>query len=768
MKRLCLWFAAASFLGGGALHAMAQDASDAIYDENTVATYRLTMAPSAWREIVNANDRDWQRAEMIWQGETVPGVGVKASGQGSLGVYEKQSIRLSFNEFEFANPAGPGTPGRKWRGVNRIKLRATGGGLNTRVACSVFRMAQVPASRACSAVLYVNGDLKGVYTVEEPIRPDFLRLRFGEDGGNLYNFKGRNDDYTERPLREAYNWHGSDPASYVPKYWWADTNYPGGDYSDVVALCDVLNNSSSPAEVRTRLSGIINVDGYLRHLAVETVYGEGDGVQSWGGGGGANNHFWYHRASTNRMEIIKWDSNASQGAEDNWWWRQNVGIPIGEVPIGYNYDALPHTIWIVRDSVAFDTLKSKVAQILDVVEPWIQGYLDRVADQLRGDVQADPYWTVNPGDFDDAVAYLKNWWSLRINYLRSQVGAGNGDTDGDGLPNSWEMLYFGNLGQTGSGDPDGDGRTNAQEYAAGTDPTVSNTTAADGAEFVSRSIPSTMSTGQSRTITVVMRNSGTTTWTAAGGYRLNSRGPYDNTTWGINRIPLAAGDSIAPGQQKTFTFAVTAPTTPGTYLSRWSMAVGGAAFGATTADVNVVVTGTPPPPGANDAQFDSQDVPGSMTAGRSYSVSVTMRNTGTTTWTEASQYRLMSRGPRGNTTWGINRAYLAPGDSVGPGQTATFSFTVTAPSTPGTYLSRWSMVQDGVDVFGQTTADTNVAVAGGGSTAGADGNDGTNFYDRCGGSIGATPGAALWWALGAAALLAGCAVTSTLKRPFAA
>ena len=45
------------------------------------------------------------------------------------------------------------------------------------------------------------------------------------------------------------------------------------------------------------------------------------------------------------------------------------------------------------------------------------------------------------------------------------------DTDGDGLPDGWEMGFFGDLDEVGTGDPDGDGDTNAEEYAAGTDPT---------------------------------------------------------------------------------------------------------------------------------------------------------------------------------------------------------------------------------------------------------------------------------------------------------
>ena len=45
------------------------------------------------------------------------------------------------------------------------------------------------------------------------------------------------------------------------------------------------------------------------------------------------------------------------------------------------------------------------------------------------------------------------------------------DTDGDGLPDSWEMRYFGTLSHTGAEDSDGDGFSNKQEFLAGTDPT---------------------------------------------------------------------------------------------------------------------------------------------------------------------------------------------------------------------------------------------------------------------------------------------------------
>jgi hypothetical protein len=48
------------------------------------------------------------------------------------------------------------------------------------------------------------------------------------------------------------------------------------------------------------------------------------------------------------------------------------------------------------------------------------------------------------------------------------------DGDGDGLPDSWELAYFGNLTNTAVGDFDHDGVSNLQEFLDGTNPTNSS------------------------------------------------------------------------------------------------------------------------------------------------------------------------------------------------------------------------------------------------------------------------------------------------------
>jgi hypothetical protein len=50
-----------------------------------------------------------------------------------------------------------------------------------------------------------------------------------------------------------------------------------------------------------------------------------------------------------------------------------------------------------------------------------------------------------------------------------------GDSDGDGISDSWEMLYFGNLSKDGSQDSDADGLTDYSEFLSKTNPTLKDT-----------------------------------------------------------------------------------------------------------------------------------------------------------------------------------------------------------------------------------------------------------------------------------------------------
>ncbi|HEY6746507.1 MAG TPA: patatin-like phospholipase family protein [Mycobacteriales bacterium] len=111
----------------------------------------------------------------------------------------------------------------------------------------------------------------------------------------------------------------------------------------------------------------------------------------------------------------------------------------------------------------------------------------------------------------------------------------------------------------------------------------------------------------------------------------------------------------------------------------------------------------------NDARVVAVTPPADDAApGARVPASVTMRNTGTTTWTAAEAYALGSQQPQDNLVWGTGRVGL-PGP-VPPGTEVTFAFPVTVPAPPEA-LFAWQMVQDGVEWFGAPTAPVAVRIA---------------------------------------------------------
>jgi hypothetical protein len=93
----------------------------------------------------------------------------------------------------------------------------------------------------------------------------------------------------------------------------------------------------------------------------------------------------------------------------------------------------------------------------------------------------------------------------------------------------------------------------------------------NNAQFVSQNIPSQMIAGKSYPVSITFKNTGNTIWTKNKLIRLGSQNPQDNLNWGIGRVELNSGESIAPNNTKTFNFNITAPSNPGTYNFQWQM-----------------------------------------------------------------------------------------------------------------------------------------------------------------------------------------------------
>lgn len=112
--------------------------------------------------------------------------------------------------------------------------------------------------------------------------------------------------------------------------------------------------------------------------------------------------------------------------------------------------------------------------------------------------------------------------------------------------------------------------------------------------------------------------------------------------------------------------------------------------------------------GVNSSTYVSQSVPATVEWGRTFTVTQTWTNSGSKTWTSGGNYKLGSQNPQDNLTWGTGR--FAYAGSVAPGGTQSYTWTSTAPSTPGTYNFQTRWVQESVEWFGAYSPNVVVTV----------------------------------------------------------
>jgi len=119
--------------------------------------------------------------------------------------------------------------------------------------------------------------------------------------------------------------------------------------------------------------------------------------------------------------------------------------------------------------------------------------------------------------------------------------------------------------------------------------------------------------------------------------------------------------------------------------------------------------------GENNAHVYAVHVPETLEAGKEANVSITFKNTGSTTWEKSAYFRL---GAANTGAYAANaffwssatggsfihphdqRVFMLDGEQVAPGQNKTFRFKIKAPDEPGKYVFAARMVRDGVAWMG--------------------------------------------------------------------
>jgi peptidoglycan hydrolase-like amidase len=233
--------------------------------------------------------------------------------------------------------------------------------------------------------------------------------------------------------------------------------------------------------------------------------------------------------------------------------------------------------------------------------------------------------------------------------------------------------------------------------------------------IVSQSAYPTLNPGEKKSVSLVIKNTGITNWykdifhLATVGDKESS---FADSSWASkNRINMTA-DKVAPGENATFNFTITAPSTAGLTKERFALVADGIGW---TADigifwnftVNSVVNNTNNTPAVSTSGFDdfayvSQSPYITLNPGATQQVWLEVKNTGTKIWKkdDATPVRLATANPRDRSSSFIasNRVAMDK-DIVNPGENVRFTFNITAPSEAKVYKEYFTLVRDGVSWF---------------------------------------------------------------------
>lgn len=231
------------------------------------------------------------------------------------------------------------------------------------------------------------------------------------------------------------------------------------------------------------------------------------------------------------------------------------------------------------------------------------------------------------------------------------------------------------------------------------------------AAFQSESAWPTLTPGSSTSLTVKFQNTGSATWQkGVTGSQANlglngdtlafaSLGMNDGWLSG-NRLATTVENTVAPGQTGTFTFNVRAPAIPGTYRLPLRPVIEGVTWMEDAGVFMVIVSES-----SYHSKWASQSGYPTLRVGQtSAPLTISFTNTGSSPWVKGVLGKEARLGINlDDVTWaalGVNwpfasRVAVQSEANVAAGQTATFTFQVKAPTTPGVYSIHLRPVIDG-------------------------------------------------------------------------
>jgi len=298
---------------------------------------------------------------------------------------QKKSFRISFNSFDAGN---------NYHGIEKMDLNADVNDpslVRSKLAWELYRYLGVPGSRSNHVLLYINNDFYGVYLNTEHIDERYVKSRFDNNDGNLFRNLWPADLVYLGSSQEDYKYEYDGRRAYALR-----TNEKWDDYEDLATLISSLDQYSGN-ELKAELEGLINVQQYLKALAVDVMSGNWDGYA-----GDKNNYYLYRDQVSGRFEYIPYNLENSFGIDfrDMDWSLRSI--------YDWNLDLRP----LYEKIIGVDEYKAQYTMYIKqlagyTASPELAARLTRWRSQIRDAVAIDNFYTMDWGyslsDFDGAM-----------------------------------------------------------------------------------------------------------------------------------------------------------------------------------------------------------------------------------------------------------------------------------------------------------------------------------------------------------------------------
>ena len=278
-----------------------------IFDDSRVRRIDISISQTDWDQMwLNPEAKYQSRVDATIFGDTLEDVGFRMRGQFSMRESgQKKPWKIDTDAYiagqEYFNL-------RQLVLINNINDPSL---IREKLAYEMMAFAGLPASHVAFIELWIDindndqGPLYwGVYSLVERVDNKYLSNRFGRGskGGNLYKAS-----HAQRgPMDLIY--YGEDIADYPSVNghvaYGKMNNEEENDYSDIISLCRVVDGTqyNSDQEMLQAFESVINVDAFIRYMAVITILDNWDSYPNTG-----NNYYLFNNPVTGRFEWIPWD-----------------------------------------------------------------------------------------------------------------------------------------------------------------------------------------------------------------------------------------------------------------------------------------------------------------------------------------------------------------------------------------------------------------------------------------------------------------------------